>query len=100
MKDQLSFKLCMLANVAKAKCIITANERVVTEDQVEPLKSIVDEVMEDHTIKDLIKHVFVARRTTLTLDTCKHDVDLEKVSACDDLLLNIISSVHDMCMSM
>ena len=83
----------MLSNVARAKGIITANERVVTDDQVKPLKSIIDEVMEDFAIKELIKHVFVARRTTLTLDTCKHDVDLDNVSVV--IVLYYSTLVHD-----
>ena len=73
--------------IAQAKCIITANERVVAADQVNQLKSIVDEAMEDSKIKNLIHHVFVAKRTeTDILLVEKHDVDLDKVSRCNMLL--------------
>lgn len=83
--------LCTLSiytipNVAKAKGIITANERVVTIEQPpSQLKAKVDEAMKDSRIKDLIKHVFVAKRTkndVLPMET--HDVDLDDVSMHDE----------------
>ena len=67
--------------VAQAKCIITANERVVSATSNKPLKENVDKVMEYMKVKELVKHVFWARRTDKAVAEKSHDVDLDKV--CD-----------------
>lgn len=70
-------------HIAKARGIITANERVVTTNETKPLKAVVDEVMKDSEIQKLVKHVFVAKRTSLPVEICTYDVDLDKVSVKD-----------------
>ena len=66
--------------VAKAKCIITANERVVTATKVKQLKSAVDKALEDPKVNSLIHHVFVAKRTETDIPMVKeYEVDLDKV---------------------
>ena len=71
----------LIVHVAKAKCIITANERVVTVTKVKQLKSVVDKTLEDPEVKSLIHHVFVAKRTETDVTLVdEYDVDLDKVS--------------------
>ena len=72
--------------VAQAKCVITANERVVSVSNNKSLKENVDKVMEDVKVKELVKHVFWARRTDKTVAEKSHDVDLDKV--CDHNINN------------
>lgn len=67
--------------VAQAKCIITANERVVSANNSKALKENVDKVMEDVKVNELVKHVFWTRRTDKIVAEKPHDVDLDKV--CD-----------------
>ena len=83
-QQQQSVHVCInFLHVAKAKCIITANERVLTADQVNELKSNVDKALEDSKIKNLIQHVFVAKRTQTDVPLVEqYDVDLDKVSNC------------------
>ena len=87
-------------NIAKARGIITADERVVTTNKKNPLKAIVDEVMKDSEIKKLVKYVFVAKRTSLQVEMFTHDVDLDNVSAKDvatrkmDILHCQVCTIH------
>ena len=66
-------------NVARPKCIITANERVVSANTIKPLKENVDKAMEDTKVKELVKYVFWAHRTDKIVAEKPHDVDLDKV---------------------
>ena len=80
---EINFQLHNLLTVAKAKCIITANKRVLTaeSDTIKPLKSKVDDALEDPVVKSLIKHVFVAKRTEADIHLVgDYDVDLDEVS--------------------
>lgn len=78
-------------DVAQAKCIITANERVVSESNIRPLKENVDAVMKDTEVNGLVKRVFWARRTDKAVEENPHDVDLDKVHK---TMLNYTESIQ------